>query len=314
MGTMTFTEAQLNDFTTMGVECEGFGISRERAAQVAAEVLQGRVSYHGGTYSEWRVYDRDNAAWAFRYDSSIPSNNSDDAVELVTPVLRYADLPRLQQVVRALKCAGLRTDPTQCGVHVHLGASPLTGFALGNLARLVYSREAHIFAGLQVAPARRRSYTKDLDGAFLHDLAAHHPATREDLARMWYGMSDEYSLRSAQQHHYHESRYGGLNLHSVFFRGTAEFRWFNGTLHAGQIKAYVQLCYCLALKAMLTKRAFPLTRYDYDEESAKYDLRRFLVFLGMNGEEFATARKLLTDHLPGNGNAPGDRRTARLRA
>ena len=33
--------------------------------------------------------------------------------------------------------------------------------------------------------------------------------------------------------HYNWTRYYALNLHSVFYRGTVEWRCFNSTLHAG---------------------------------------------------------------------------------
>ena len=37
--------------------------------------------------------------------------------------------------------------------------------------------------------------------------------------------------------HYNSSRYHGSNIHATFTKGTVEFRLFNGTLHAGEIKA-----------------------------------------------------------------------------
>ena len=42
--------------------------------------------------------------------------------------------------------------------------------------------------------------------------------------------------------HYNWTRYYALNLHSVFYRGTVEWRCFNSTLHAGKVAAYVNLC------------------------------------------------------------------------
>jgi len=35
------------------------------------------------------------------------------------------------------------------------------------------------------------------------------------------------------------SRYHGLNFNSYFYRRTIEFRYFEGTTHAGKVKAYV---------------------------------------------------------------------------
>ncbi|WP_426742735.1 amidoligase family protein [Gemmiger formicilis] len=39
----------------------------------------------------------------------------------------------------------------------------------------------------------------------------------------------------------HEHHYHALNLHSVFYHGTVEWRLFNSTLHAGEVKANIIL-------------------------------------------------------------------------
>ena len=52
-----------------------------------------------------------------------------------------------------------------------------------------------------------------------------------------------------------------LNLHAAFSlerpARTIEFRAFNGTLHAGKIKAYIQLCLAISAQALTTKAASP---------------------------------------------------------
>ena len=58
------------------------------------------------------------------------------------------------------------------------------------------------------------------------------------------------SKGSRRDTHYDDSRYHCLNLHSVFQKGTVEFRLFNGTVHAGKIKAYIQLCLAIGAQAL----------------------------------------------------------------
>jgi len=69
------------------------------------------------------------------------------------------------------------------------------------------------------------------------------------LEDIWYeGNGSSWENRNA---HYNSSRYHMLNLHATFTKGTIEFRLFqfadpadgkrNG-LHAGEMKAYIQLC------------------------------------------------------------------------
>ena len=53
--------------------------------------------------------------------------------------------------------------------------------------------------------------------------------------------------------HYDDSRYHALNLHSVFSKGTIEFRLFNSTLHAGEVKSYIQLCLAISHQALVQR-------------------------------------------------------------
>jgi len=78
-----------------------------------------------------------------------------------------------------------------------------------------------------------------------------------------------------------------------------EFRWFEATLHAGRIKAYLQFCLAVAAKA-LNGRAASSRKRDFDPQSAKYDFRVFLLHLGLIGDEFKTARKHLMANMPGD--------------
>jgi hypothetical protein len=74
-----------------------------------------------------------------------------------------------------------------------------------------------------------------------------------------------------------------VNLHNVWFRGTVEYRWFEGKLHAGQIKAYVQVALALSAKAIGAK-ARCSKRRDFNPATAKDDFRVFLLKLGRIGD------------------------------
>lgn len=115
------------------------------------------------------------------------------------------------------------------------------------------------------------------------------------------GGADSYILKgyngeSRRDAHYDDSRYHCLNLHSVFQKGTVEFRLFNGTLHAGKIKAYIQFCLAIGAQALNQSCA---SRRKTQTSNEKYTFRTWLLRLGLNGEEFATARQHLLANLPG---------------
>lgn len=102
------------------------------------------------------------------------------------------------------------------------------------------------------------------------------------------------------------SRYHMLNLHATFTKGTVEFRLFqfdapadgkqNG-LHAGQLKSYIQLCLALSQMAKTVRTASPKPQQN---ENPKYAMRTWLLRLGFIGDEFKTARELLTKRLDGD--------------
>lgn len=97
--------------------------------------------------------------------------------------------------------------------------------------------------------------------------------------------------------HYDNSRYHALNLHSVFSKGTIEFRLFNSTLHAGEVKSYIQLCLAISHQALVQRGA---SRAKTHPENEKYTFRTWLLRLGMIGDEFKTARQHLLKNLEGN--------------
>lgn len=72
---------------------------------------------------------------------------------------------------------------------------------------------------------------------------------------------------------------------------------FNSTLHAGEVKSYIQLCLAISHQALIQKSASH-TRTQSSNE--KYTFRTWLLRLGLIGDEFKTARTHLLKNLDGN--------------
>ena len=154
---------------------------------------------------------------------------------------------------------------------------------------IMASKEDLLYKALQVRISREH-YCQKADTRFLDDLNQRKPATMREVERLWY------NGYGGRQYHYDDSRYHGLNLHSVFSKGTIEFRMFNSTLHAGEIKSYIQLCLAISHQALVQKSA---SRTKTHPENEKYTFRTWLLRLGLIGEEFANTRKHLLEHLDG---------------
>ena len=91
--------------------------------------------------------------------------------------------------------------------------------------------------------------------------------------------------------HYDKSRYHLLNLHAAFSTErpahTIEFRAFNGTLHAGEVKSYIQLCLAISHQALTAKAASPARP---ETDNPKYTFRCWLLRLGFIGCLLYTSR------------------------
>ena len=302
------TQAQINRMKeqTIGVEVEMNSITRRAAAKLAADFFGTNryedTAFRNGYYT-WSAWDAQGREWKFQRDVSISGPDSEKC-EMVTPILHYADIETLQELVRRLRKAGAKSDYTRgCGVHIHIGAQGHTPQSLRNLANIMASHETLIAEAIKVDRNRMNQYCRTVNPNFLQQLNAKKPKTMAQLADIWYGAQ---GCDNGRSHHYNSSRYHMLNLHATFTKGTIEFRLFqfdkpaggkqNG-LHAGKLKSYIQLCLAMSQMAKDLRSASPK---EQQKENKKFAMRTWLMRMGFIGDEFATARETLTQNLTGD--------------
>ena len=295
---------------TIGVEIEMTGITREAAAKEIAKYFGTTADYVGGNYNAYEVKDNQNRIWKLMYDGSItpqrkyengeikdlPNNTvcGTYKVELVTPILNYGDIKTLQEIIRTVRKAGAFVN-NSCGMHIHIGAEKFTAQTVRNLVNTIASKEDILINALNVHINRLGKYCKKTNQRFLKELNDKKPETMTQLKAIWY---DEPEIIAARTHsHYDNSRYTICNLHALFTKGTIEFRVFNSTLHAGEVKAAIQFCLALTHQALTTKKAIYRPTISDNE---KYTFRCWLLRLGLNGDEFKTCRHHFLKHLQGN--------------
>lgn len=282
---------------TFGVEIEMTGITRSRAAKTIAAYFGTEASHYGGGYDAHHAKDSQGRIWKAMSDSSIRAQRKDGShasdlykTEVVTPILRYSDIEDLQEILRKLRKAGAVVNEST-GIHIHIGAENFTPATLCNLLKNIRSKEDILYKALKVGDSRSR-YCKKTNQKLIEMIERNRPATRQKLADLWYAEAPY-----GRDTHYNSSRYHGLNLHAYFTKGTVEFRLFNSTLHAGELKAYIQFCLAVTAKALNTKKA---SSRPSTSDNEKYTFRCWLLRLGLNGDEFKTCRLHLLKHLEGN--------------
>lgn len=290
---------------TIGVEVEMNNITRQKAAEKVAEYF-GTTAFDSAWqygYSSWACKDRQGRVWKFQKDVSIAGDNAHKC-EMVTPILTYDDMETLQEIIRILRKAGAKSDASRmCGVHIHIGAKGHNEKTLRHLANIMASHESLLAEALDLDRNRINRYCRTVDQRFLTMVNRRKPKSMTEFADIWYRSQGE---NYGRDQHYNGSRYHMLNYHATFTKGTIEFRLFqfdepadgkqNG-LHAGQLKSYIQLC--LALSEM-AKQAKGASAKPQQHDNPKYAMRTWLLRLGFIGEEFETARDVLTRRLSGD--------------
>ena len=214
-------------------------------------------------------------------------------VEMVTPKLTYAELPKFQECVRRVRTAGGKVN-SSCGIHIHVDAANHNRQSLKNLIGIMYSKEDILFKALQVNESRASRWCQKVREPMLQKarkLSSEETKNLTQLEAIWYEGDN------GSTEHYNWTRYYALNLHSVFYRGTVEFRCFNSTLHAGRAAAYVNLCLAISAQA-IAQRSTVMRKTQSDNEL--FTFRVWLVRLGLNGPEFKHTRDHLLANLDGD--------------
>ena len=283
-----------------GIEIEMTGITREKAAEAIAEYFGTESFYIGTYYKTYGAKDRQGRTWKATFDSSIIAQKKSGGrtvqaadeykCEVVSPILTYEDMADLQEIIRQLRHKGAFVN-SQCGIHIHVDASRYTPQTLRNLVNIIASKEDILYKALRIDPARMR-WCKKTNERLIEAINRKKPQTMEALKDIWYAGSTR-----GRDEHYNDTRYHGLNLHSTFTKGTVEFRLFNSTTHAGEIKAYIQFCLAVSHQALTQKKASARKTVTDNE---KYAFRCWMLRLGLSGDEFKTCRLHFLKHLEGN--------------
>lgn len=283
-----------------GVEIEMTGITRQQAAEVIANYYGTATRYAGTGYHAYTATDRKNRTWKAMSDGSIKREHKvngcrvyaphDYSCEVVTPILQYDDLEDLQNIVRALVAAGALTN-SSCGIHVHVDGTNHSPESLTRLVNFFTGRQDLIYEALGIG-TRADRWCHKMSPELLKAMKAS-KKTKSDMEHIWYSRVNDNYTGGIDHQHYNSTRYHGINLHAFFTKGTVEFRLFNGTLHAGKIKAYVQFCLAMSAWAIECKndRLFFKSCSGYTREQ-KYTLMRNVLIhrLGLSGKEFKTCR------------------------
>lgn len=280
-----------------GVEIEMTGITREQAANVIAKVLNSTSSDPDATcYHTRKIKDGSRRIWKVMRDGSIipekkeGSVNDEYKVEFVTPPLKYEDIDLLQNIVEELKRAGATTNGS-CGIHIHVDGANHNPQSLRRLINFMTARQDLIYEALEIGPRANR-WCKKLSPELLLEMKKKSDLSADEIESIWYSTHNDGYCGSIDHHHYNETRYHGINLHSYFSKKTVEFRLFNSTLHSGKIKAYIQFCLAVSAWAIESNDRVVFRSMEGYTAAQKVTIMKHILTqrLGLYGDEFKTCR------------------------
>lgn len=179
------------------------GLTRQKAAEAVASLFgsTARQTHESVTYDPWEVIDHEGKKWRFVYDGSIeavrragsrryPTGDDAYAVELNSSKLKFHEMEKLQQVVRALRHAGAIVN-SSCGMHIHVDAANHTPQSLKNALSIMYSKEDILFKALKVDEHRVEHWCQKVREPMLEKIRKLPTNTTMDrLKQAWYNGSD----------------------------------------------------------------------------------------------------------------------------
>lgn len=197
-------------------------VSRAADGTLLPKVFQNRGISLDGALPEEPLYE----AWSFVLDDTIKGAGGS---ELVSPILvGLKGLVELYEVLLLLQeFPEIQVNET-CGFHVHHGVDreEFGNRELFQLMRVISIFEGYIY---QLLPEERRlaETCRPLE-VDLYDWYQREGSTKPipRVQSLWYSPENRDDLKTPQNRKHHPTRYHGLNLHSYWYRGTIEFRYF----------------------------------------------------------------------------------------
>ena len=239
-------------------------------------------------YNEsYEVIDRVGRIWKCVPDGSL---SGDYNCEVVSPILKWEDISLVQDIVKSLRKEGGFTN-SSCGIHIHVGANKFSLRELINLQNGFAGIEKVLFKTLKVDYSRQLHYCKISNDKFLNAINESESLTLKEFKDLWY-----FTLARDENptNHYNKSRYHSLNFHSFFEKGTVEFRLFNGTLHHGKIKGYIQFVLMFVAYCVSQEKVDRIS--DLDLDKSKEILEYVFNLIGLVGGKFKTCRYAISGY------------------
>lgn len=169
---------------------------------------------------------------SFGFDVSINPGKGYRGVEFKSPIMHTdLDTAVFNRVIDQLRgSAGLKATPNSSGIHVHIGADSLNSQELHRLIRLYGSVEDEVIKAFKTAETRKQ-YALPMSKNLKKLLSETTELNRQKAIN-----ATGSNILTSQQ------KYRALNLRTLNSFGTIEFRLFNSSVNATQLRDITRFC------------------------------------------------------------------------
>lgn len=242
-----------------GIEFEFYGISSSKVLNLAELVINDK-SLTANVRAAKTIVDSKKRQWKLKHDGSV----NGEGHEFVTPPITLEDLPTVLELINKFKEAGATTNRS-CGMHIHVDAKKHTSTSLMNLATYYLINENVIYDHFKVDDFRRSHYAKQMSRYYNNPV--------EKLKRVPKSADfNEFKMHIGSV----LPKGWGLNMNSINYHKTIEFRLFNGTMDVKKVEE--SLLFALSLIA------YTINNNDVDL-SAKKNMDDILNDIGIKSKE-----------------------------
>lgn len=180
-----------------------------------------------------------------------------------------------------------------CGLHIHIAVPNRIKFL--KKIFIFYSKFEKLFFRMLPHSRSSNSFCSFLNSnlSYITPSMISNCSSSADFQKLFYNVNSTKSLKALKKNKYNGKRYGWINFHSLFYRGTLEIRSHSGTINDNKIKNWLLIH--LSVLDILKHIPFeticelPVTESFFislfDNEIQKYISERWLKFKTKSSEE-----------------------------
>ncbi len=207
--------------------------------EAGKRVYSTEIECYGDDYKNMVAFSKEaKKEIGITHDGSLSSNER--GKEIVTPKLSGKKGDDLLKETCSLLVKHKFTVDKTCGLHVHIDMTDIMGLTEIKTLLLFYLVFEPVIYSYLPLSRRKNNFCLPLSD-FYHTKEIMACGNLDQIEAIWYREQDPRERKRIKTGKYHQSRYSGINLHSLFSHGHIEIRYHSGTIDYKKIRMWIDL-------------------------------------------------------------------------